>query len=319
MQLYLIKESFAPDTFINSLSKDDYLRNVIFSQLLLCRYADSERQKEPVTPQNNASAHIHKDNIPFAADHHRLFSGSNKRALREDRKPEVIAIDLDESSGTCETLTSRDVGNETRKKRPRRDFADDEREKLLEFKSSCPVVDDKSVTGKIDGIDVIHIDVHENPSPNSSSPVDVTMKTSSTRPIGQALQTAKDSRTKVDFPSPLAVTGNESRKRLEIDATQLDQGDSDTPAVVSPSSGINKNAPSSQNCPKVADNPEDDGGSLRGEAYGHLPDKVRLNDIYGFFFPFFFFLSSPFFFVYCRMHFLILGRSVGKKKKNTQK
>ena len=151
------------------------------------------------------------------------------------------------------------------------------------------------MTGKIDGIDVIHIDVHETPSPNSSSPVDVTMKTSSTRPIGQALQTAKDSRTKVNFPSPLAVTGNESRKRLEIDATQLDQGDSDIPAVVSPSSGINKNAPSSQNCPKVADNPEDDGGSLRGEAYGHLPDKVRLNDIYGFFFLFFFFGHPPFF------------------------
>ena len=27
---------------------------------------------------------------------------------------------------------------------------------------------------------------------------------------------------------------------------------------------------------------------------------------------------SPFFFVYCRTHFLILGRSVGKRKKNTK-
>ena len=46
------------------------------------------------------------------------------------------------------------------------DFADDEREKLLEFNSSCPVVDDRSVTGKNDRIDVIHIEVHvSNPPP----------------------------------------------------------------------------------------------------------------------------------------------------------
>ena len=82
---------------------------------MLCRLADSERQKEPVIPQDNASAHINKDNISFANDHHGLFSGSNKRAFREDGKPEVTSIDLDESSGACETLTSRDVSNETRK------------------------------------------------------------------------------------------------------------------------------------------------------------------------------------------------------------
>ena len=114
----------------------------------------------------------------MAADQHRLFPDSNKRALREDCMPEVIAIDLDESCGTCETLISRDFRNETRRKRPRRDLPDDEREKLLELNSSCPVVDDNSVTGKIDRIDVIHIDVHETPRPNSSS-------TRSSRPIGQ--------------------------------------------------------------------------------------------------------------------------------------
>ena len=96
---------------------------------MLCRFADSETQKEPVIPQDNASAHINKDNISFAADHHGLFSGSNKRALREDGKPEVTPIDLDESSGACETLTSLDVSNETKRKCPRRDFAYDEREK----------------------------------------------------------------------------------------------------------------------------------------------------------------------------------------------
>jgi len=65
------------------------------------------------------------------------------------------------------------------------------------------------------------------------------------------MQTDEDSSTKVNFTSPLVVTGNESRKRLEKDATQLDQGDRDIlPAVASPSSDISKNAPSSQNCPK---------------------------------------------------------------------
>lgn len=252
-----------------------------FSQLLLYRYADSERHKEPVTPQDNASAHIHRDNISLAADQHRLFPDSNKRALREDCMPEVIAIDLDESCGTCETLISRDVRNETRRKRPRRDLPDDEREKLLEFNSSCPVVDDNSVTGKIDRIDVIHIDVHETPRPNSSS-------TRSSRPIGQ--MKIQDSSAKVNFASSLAVTGTESRKRLEIDATQLHQGDSDIlPAVDSPSSDINKNAPSSQNCPNedtVHNSSEDDASSFRGEAYGPLPNKVRLNDI-SFLFQFF--------------------------------
>lgn len=106
------------------------------------------------------------------------------------------------------------------------------------------------------------------------------------------MQTDEDSSSKISFPSLLAVTGNESRRRLERDATQLDQGDSDIlPVVESSSSDMNKSAPSSQNCPKVDavhmrdyDNPEDDAGSLRGEAYGHLHDKVRLNDIYVFFF-----------------------------------
>jgi len=98
-------------------------------------FADSETQKEPVIPQDNARAHINKDNISFAADHHRLFSGSNKRALREDGKPEVTSIDFDESSGACETLTSRAVSNETGRKCPRRDFAYDEREKWPEFLS----------------------------------------------------------------------------------------------------------------------------------------------------------------------------------------
>ena len=165
--------------------------------------ADSERQKEPVIPQDNASAHINKDNISFANDHHGLFSGSKKRAFREDGKPEVTSIDLDESSGACETLTSRDVSNETRKKRPRRDFAYDEREKWPEFNSPCPVVDGTSVTGEIDGTDVIHIDVNVTPRANSSSPVDVT---TSKRPIGQAMQTDEDSSSKVSFPSLLAVT-----------------------------------------------------------------------------------------------------------------
>ena len=195
--------------------------------------------------------------------------------------PEVIAIDLDESCGMCETLTSRDVRNETLRKRPRRDFADEEREKLLEFNSSCPVVDDNSVTRKIDCIDVIHIDVHETPRPNSSS-------TRSSHPIGQ--MKIQDSSVKVNFASSLAVTGTESRKRLEIDATQLHQGDSDIlPAVDSPSSDINKNAPSNQNCPKedtVHNSSEDEASSFRGEAYGPLPNKVRLNDI-SFYFNFF--------------------------------
>ena len=247
--------------------------------------ADSERQKEPVIPQDNTSAHINKDNISFANDHHGLFSGSNKRVFREDGKPEVTSIDLDESSGACETLTSRDVSNETRRKRPRRDFTYDEREKWPEFNSPCPVVD-----GKLDGTDVIHIDV--NVTPRALSPADVTMTTKSKRPIGQAMQTNEDSSAKVSFPSPVVVTGNESRRRLERDATQLDQGDSDTlPAVESSSSDINKSAPSSQNCPKVDvvhtkdyDSPENDADSLRGEAYGHLLDKVRLNDIFVFFF-----------------------------------
>lgn len=47
-----------------------------------------------------------------------IIISTNKRALREDGKPEVTSIDLDESSGACETLTSCDVGNETRRKRP---------------------------------------------------------------------------------------------------------------------------------------------------------------------------------------------------------
>jgi len=74
---------------------------------------------------------------------------------------------------------------------------------LHELDSSCPVVDDTSVTGKIDGIDVIHVDVHETPRPNSSSPVDVTMTTRRARPIEQAMQTDEDSSTKVNFTSPL--------------------------------------------------------------------------------------------------------------------
>jgi len=48
---------------------------------------------------------------------------------------------------------------------------------------------------------------------------------------------------------------------------------------------MNKSAPSSQNCPKVDavhmrdyDNPEDDAGSLRGEAYGHLLDKRTVDN-----------------------------------------
>lgn len=88
--------------------------------------------------------HINKDNISLVADHQRLFSGSNKRALREDAKPEVTSIDLDESSGACETLTSRDVSNETRRKRPRRDFTYDERDKWPEFNFPYPVVDGTS-------------------------------------------------------------------------------------------------------------------------------------------------------------------------------
>ena len=96
---------------------------------------ESERHKEPVTHQDNTIAHINKDNILFAADHHGLFSGSNKHALRKDGKPEVTSIDFDESSGVCETLTSRDVNNETRRKRPRRDFAWDKREKRPKFNS----------------------------------------------------------------------------------------------------------------------------------------------------------------------------------------
>lgn len=153
------------------------------------------------------------------------------------------------------------------------------------------MVDGTSVTGKLDGTDVIHIDVNVTPTTNSSSPVDVTMTTTSKRPIGQAMQTDEDSSSKIGFPSLVAVTGNESRRQLERDATQLHQGDSDIlPAVESSSSDMNKSAPSSQNCPKVDavhmkdyDNPEDDVGSLRRESYGHLLDKVRLNDIYVFF------------------------------------
>ena len=191
--------------------------------------------------------------------------------MLEDGKPEV---------------TSRDVSNETRSKRPRRDFAYDEREKWPEFNPSCPMVNGTSVTGKLDGSDVIHSDVNVTPRAKSSSPLDVTMATTSQRPIGQAMQTDQSSSSEVSFPSLVVVTGNESRRGLERDATHLDQGDSDIlPAVESSSSDTNESTPSSQNCPKVDavhtkdyDNPEDDAGSLR--ASGHLLDKVRLNDIY---------------------------------------
>ena len=255
---------------INSLGKED------FSRLLLFRFADLKRQKESVATQDNASAHINRDKISFEADHHRLFSGSNKRALREDGKPEVISIDIDESSGACETtLTSRDVRNEIRRKRPRRDFAYDEREKWSELNSPGPAVDGAFVTGKPDGIDVIQTDAHVIP------------RASSKRPIGQAMQMDEDSSSTVSFPSLDAVSGNESRRRLARDATQPDQGDSDIlPAVESPSSDIDKSAASSQNFPKVDavhmssyDNPEDDAASLRGDAFGNLPDRVRLNSI----------------------------------------
>ena len=154
------------------------------------------------------------------------------------------------------------------------------------------MIDGTSVTGKLDGIDAIHIDVHVTPKANSSSPVDITMTKSRKCTVGQAMQTDEDSSSKFSFPSLVAVTGNESRRRLERNATQRDQGDSDIlPAVESPCSDINKSAPSSQNCPKVDavhmkdyDNPENDAVSLTGEGYGHLPDKVRLNDINVFFF-----------------------------------
>ena len=120
------------------------------------------------------------------------------------------------------------------------------------FNSSCSVVDGTSVTGKLDEADVIHIDVNVTPRARSSSPVDVTMTTTSKRPIGQAIQTDKDSSSKVNFHSLVVVTGNKSRKRLERDVTQLDQGYRDIlPTVESCSSAINKRAPSSQSCPKV--------------------------------------------------------------------
>jgi len=85
------------------------------------------------------------------------------------------------------------------------------------------VVDGASVTGKLDVTDVIHIDVNVTSTTNSSSPVDVTMTTTSKRPIGQAMQTDEDSSSKISFPSLVAVTGNESRRRLERDAAQLGQ------------------------------------------------------------------------------------------------
>ena len=65
------------------------------------------------------------------------------------------------------------------------------------------MVDGTSVTGEIDGIDVIHIDVNVTPRANSSSPVDVT---TSKRLIGQAMQTDEDSSSEVSFPSLVAVT-----------------------------------------------------------------------------------------------------------------
>ena len=99
---------------------------------------------------------------------------------------------------------------------------------------------------------VINRDVNETPRAQSSSPVDVTVTTTSKPPIGQVIQTDKDSSSKVNFPSLAAVTGNKSRKRLERDVTQLDQGYRDIlPTVESCSSAINKRAPSSQSCPKV--------------------------------------------------------------------
>ena len=148
-------------------------------------------------------------------------------------------------------------------------------------------VDGASVTGKRDSAEVIHIHVNVTPRAKSSSPVDVTMTTTSKRLIGQAMQTEEDSSSKVSFPSLVAVTGNKSRRRLERDVTQLGQGYSDTlPTVESSSSAINKSAPSRQRCPKVDavhnnmkdyDNLED-ASSLTGEAYDHdLTDKVRLN------------------------------------------
>lgn len=147
------------------------------------------------------------------------------------------------------------------------------------------MVDGTSATRKLGGTDVIHVDLNVNPlRPNSSSSVDVTMTTTSKRPIGQAMQTDKDSSLEVSFPSLVAVTGNESRRRLERDATQRN-GDSDTfPDVESSSTNRNNSAAFSQNCPEVDavhmkdyDNPDENAGSLKGEAHDHFPDKVRLN------------------------------------------
>ena len=109
------------------------------------------------------------------------------------------------------------------------------------------MVDGTSVTGKLDEADVIHIDVNVTPRARSSSPVDVTVTTTSKPPIGQVIQTDKDSSSKVNFPSLAAVTGNKSRRRLERHVTQLDQGYSNMlPTVESCSSAINKRAPSSE-------------------------------------------------------------------------
>ena len=118
----------------NHLKQGRLFKKRQLSQLLTCRFADSKMQKEAVIPQDNASVHS-----SFAADHHVLLSGAKKHALQEDGKPEVTSIDVDESSGVCETHTPpHDVRNEFRRKRPRRDLAYDESEKWELYNSPCP-------------------------------------------------------------------------------------------------------------------------------------------------------------------------------------